>query len=1341
MEEIQAVSLLVVPQEVGLFEEFLRLGQWQVLSVASFALGALKRCIMSDLKAVLGKQIDLKVQGSFRKNTFWANSDVDVMVETGDREVTREEQVEVERRLSKNPALAHVGLGRAAIHLTFFNTDVDLVFSNLRDEGKAPPAAAEVINNSIVQLASVGLKLAVNEQQVHRIANFLLENLAVEIQHKKNAENGLELFLNVAQAVVDTKGEILNSPCLQPALTKKERKKSLSPATIRAAFNRLSSSLHLFCISRYFLGSFSTKMQIEQWLRQSQDTGLYAETIPGWMLGVPPPKNTCEKLISATPQPSSPSLTEEEIKSRFLGVVQSYGFEIFLESPQGKYVLLPHQTKQSSSHCRVGGWSDKMEELELLREHWILGSKVAGQMLEARQTWVNGSVAFNQDDLASSIELWANALLLSHPNGDPFFGWWSPHYHSPLKKAYGRDRKNPACAVVFSSSLMHIHQLREAQEVVESCLKSHPDHLGLLFNLLTICAHRPDPAWQNLVQLCSRMIALNPDEPIYVYWKAVCLKNTHPPRYSEGIENFEKFLSKAAPEGRKVPAALKDIALLRLAQEGNKSRASKKKKAMNSPNQFLCEYRKGIEADSKVLPMLQEREPPIGDQMYQMFLAASSGTSAVESLMGSSVRERGNQYFAQGNYLEAIETYSMIASEDCYALSNRSLCYLKVGSFSKAAKDAEELVKLRPDWVKSFLRLADAYLHLKQRPKALEACRDGLSLFPDCGELVALKKKAQLLPQSQKLMKQKIQPENLSCFPDVKFKDNCKVIEANGKGDYVCLSDAIDNHSLSEKPISFILLGGRAPINTQPLIITSSAVQIIGLRNGDQKKGSEKRPLLQCDDSPSSLFVVHGKGAELFLQDIDLNAIGHCVYVLSRGSAHITNCCARGKTFASFGGEGGQLILRRCDVPSKSFGGIAVERTRVIMRECHFDGTVNVSIAVRESSKCDLFSCTITNSKAQAIGLVCNGKEVTMENCLISQCGCAPSKSGLLLEAGVMKLKGCDIKGNKAEGIVVQGTGEAHLVMENCYSEGNGAGGVSIYQGSGNISSCNMKDYILFGNHIPRQSFVRNCKASSIFTLSPSNVTLKDNTEELPGRGLPSHEIKKIGKAMAQQSVFSQSSIPPNHFDLMWLVKNHLKMLSSISQVREMVPIELTEKITAPQVTIGKRTCPDHQLQPTTIRKAWNKPSERSEGKVLVGFSQWPVTFITSVMAVIRDSEGSGILIAFKNLPVNDGMSVEEAQKLLPIGSKITLKEPSFAGFSMGTLAFVLRILQMWRLTLLQPLCVVSSVGAAANSSDVLDAVKHFIVEESVNRVIGNCTSCFVKTEFLKKLFLLVGSE
>lgn len=79
------------------------------------------------------------------------------------------------------------------------------------------------------------------------------------------------------------------------------------------------------------------------------------------------------------------------------------------------------------------------------------------------------------------------------------------------------------------------------------------------------------------------------------------------------------------------------------------------------------------------------------------------------------LKDKGNQFFAKGDFANAIPLYTQAIQCDAknhLAFSNRSAAYLQLNEFQKALDDAVACVSIAPSFQKGLLRLADAQLSL-----------------------------------------------------------------------------------------------------------------------------------------------------------------------------------------------------------------------------------------------------------------------------------------------------------------------------------------------------------------------------------------------------------------------------------------------------------------------------------------------------------------------------------------------------------------------------------------------------------------------------------------------------
>ena len=469
------------------------------------------------IEPVLGKGVEVEVQGSYRKGTFWLGSDVDILIDTGEREVTRQEQRILTDKLKELGELGSVGLGCVAIHFSYTGTEYDLVFSNLADIGKQPPVSVEEMekmNIPAVRLAALALKVGLNESQSHRVANFLLEKLVILIHSNPffSNKNVFELFISVCQNIVDSKGEVLLSSSLQPETnpSKKKPRRTLSYQTLTVATDRISTLLHNFCLSRFFLSDspekkgFSTLEQIEQWLRQTRDTGFPFPKMPGWLFGIVPPENLLDRLYCRhcprfgtryTPPTQVP--TQQDIKNKRASILSSRSFQYFQNSPLGKYVDIPKQDLAFRNQPPPDHSSDPYFFFPDELQKWSLaGSPVASRMLETRIKWLEGERLFHIGEVSKAIDLWAESLLLSQADADLFYGRQYPFFYKRIREAFERDPKNPNRAIVLSSWLLRSQKFQEAEKILKDFVRSHPNSPGVLCAFKLAHANQPNADWR-----------------------------------------------------------------------------------------------------------------------------------------------------------------------------------------------------------------------------------------------------------------------------------------------------------------------------------------------------------------------------------------------------------------------------------------------------------------------------------------------------------------------------------------------------------------------------------------------------------------------------------------------------------------------------------------------------------------------------------------------------------------------------------------------------------------------------------------------------------------------------
>ncbi|KAI3468895.1 hypothetical protein Pfo_025558 [Paulownia fortunei] len=102
-------------------------------------------------------------------------------------------------------------------------------------------------------------------------------------------------------------------------------------------------------------------------------------------------------------------------------------------------------------------------------------------------------------------------------------------------------------------------------------------------------------------------------------------------------------------------------------------------------------------------------------------------------------REKGNQYFKEQKYPEAIRHYTEAIKrnpKDPKAYSNRAACYTKLGAMPEGLKDAEKCIELDPTFSKGYTRKGAIQFFMKEYEKALETYQVGLKHDPQNQELL-----------------------------------------------------------------------------------------------------------------------------------------------------------------------------------------------------------------------------------------------------------------------------------------------------------------------------------------------------------------------------------------------------------------------------------------------------------------------------------------------------------------------------------------------------------------------------------------------------------------------------
>ena len=133
--------------------------------------------------------VELDVRGSTQKGTQTLGSDVDIVIRTHERRVSRADKEAVAAALRERPPFhrRHVHVGRLAIACVASFLEIDLVFANTDEFAPLASPHDRFKNNTTAQNAARMLKVSVKDTlspagRLQKVHSFLLELLVLEVQ-------------------------------------------------------------------------------------------------------------------------------------------------------------------------------------------------------------------------------------------------------------------------------------------------------------------------------------------------------------------------------------------------------------------------------------------------------------------------------------------------------------------------------------------------------------------------------------------------------------------------------------------------------------------------------------------------------------------------------------------------------------------------------------------------------------------------------------------------------------------------------------------------------------------------------------------------------------------------------------------------------------------------------------------------------------------------------------------------------------------------------------------------------------------------------------------------------
>lgn len=141
---------------------------------------------------------------------------------------------------------------------------------------------------------------------------------------------------------------------------------------------------------------------------------------------------------------------------------------------------------------------------------------------------------------------------------------------------------------------------------------------------------------------------------------------------------------------------------------------------------------------STILPPIRGTVPSLKEAVRQQ--QAAKGASGSSHSEGSDpiqqAKERGNAFFQEGHLQEAVAAYTVgidldPASSTTHVLyANRAMCYLKLGQWTAAEKDATTCVQMNTGYAKAYYRRAIARKNLRKLKEARADLEAVLALAP-----------------------------------------------------------------------------------------------------------------------------------------------------------------------------------------------------------------------------------------------------------------------------------------------------------------------------------------------------------------------------------------------------------------------------------------------------------------------------------------------------------------------------------------------------------------------------------------------------------------------------------
>ncbi|CAM8883326.1 unnamed protein product [Rhodiola kirilowii] len=229
--------------------------------------------------------------------------------------------------------------------------------------------------------------------------------------------------------------------------------------------------------------------------------------------------------------------------------------------------------------------------------------------------------------------------------------------------------------------------------------------------------------FETAIQHYTKAMELDDEDVSYITNRAAVYLEMG--RYEDCIKDCDK----AVERGRELRADFKIIARA-LTRKGT---------AFVKMAKCSKDYEPAIEAFQKALT--EHRNPDTLKRLNEAEKAkkALEQQEYYDPTIADEEREKGNEYFKQQKYPEAIKHYTESLKrnpKEPKTYSNRAACYTKLGAMPEALKDAEKCIELDPTFSKGYTRKGAVQFFMKEYDKALETYQEGLKHDPKNPELL-----------------------------------------------------------------------------------------------------------------------------------------------------------------------------------------------------------------------------------------------------------------------------------------------------------------------------------------------------------------------------------------------------------------------------------------------------------------------------------------------------------------------------------------------------------------------------------------------------------------------------